>query len=225
MVDKSALLKRHEFFREMPASAIARLAAHSRVLSFAEGERIFKKGDEGFGLLAVIAGLVRISVPSDAGAELTLRLIGTDEVFGEISLLDGKPRTADATAMTASQLLFLERRDFLATLTEEPSAALILLRVVSDRLRRTSQQLEQVSFGSTSSRLARAILSIAKADMSAASPPSIGMSQRKIGNLIGLSRESTNRHLRGWQRTGVIDLARGRLVILNRRALERLAEE
>lgn len=226
MVDKSALLQNHEFFREMPASAIAQLAAHSRVLTFVEGKRIFSKGDDGFGLFAVISGLVRISVPSEGATELTLRLIGADEVFGEISLLDGEPRTADATSMAASQLLFLERRDFLATLMAEPSAALVLLRVVSARLRRTSRQLEQASFGPMSRRLAQAVLSMGRvAGKSGSSPAVITMSQRSIGNLVGLSRESTNRYLRAWETDGIIAIVRGGLSIRDWIALAKLAED
>jgi CRP-like cAMP-binding protein len=226
IVDKSALLNRHEFFRDMPASAIARFTAHARVLAFASGQRIFSKGDDGFGLLAVISGMVRISVQSDGATELTLNLIGPNEVFGEIALLDGQPRTADATAMTACRVLLLERRDFLSTLMAEPSAALTLLKVVGGRLRRTSQQLEQASFGPMSSRLAQAVLSLGKVASPSGAPPAlIRMSQRQIGNLIGLSRESTNRYLRAWQRAGVIDLHQGGFSILDRNALAKLAAE
>lgn len=220
--DKSKLLAQHDFFRDMPAATIAALTAHARVLTFDKGELIFAQGDEGFGLLAVMSGTVRISVSSDGATELTLRLIGADEVFGEIALLDGQPRTADATAMTACRLLLLERRDFLATLMAEPSAALSLLKVVSTRLRRTSRQLEQASFGPMSSRLAQAILSIGR---TGGPQGPIRMSQRQIGNLIGLSRESTNRYLRAWHRAGVLDLESGAVTIRDWKTLARFAAE
>ena len=224
--EKSALLTRHEFFRDMPASAIARFVVHARVLAFVKGERIFSMGDEGFGLLAVISGLVRISVPSESDTELTLNMIGANEVFGEISLLDGLPRSADATAMSDCRLLLLERRDFMSTLMAEPSAALTLLKVVSGRLRRTSHRLAETSFGPMSSRLAQAILSVGKlAEPRADQRPHIKMSQREIGNLVGLSRESTNRHLRTWERAGLVELHPGGLSILDWGALEKLADE
>ena len=167
--DKSNLINQHEFFREMPASTRATLAARARVLTFGEGDRIFAKGDDGFGLLAVMSGTVRISVSSDGAT---------------------------------------------------------VLKVVSTRLRRTSQQLEQASFGPMSSRLAQAILSIGRAGAPTGVPQGpIKMSQRQIGNLIGLSRESTNRYLRAWQRAGVIDLGPGAVSIRDWKTLERFAAE
>ena len=224
--EKSALLMRHEFFRDMPPSVIARFVAHARVMTFVKAERIFSMGDEGFGLLAVISGLVRISVPSESDTELTLNIIGANEIFGEIALLDGLPRSADATALSDCRLLLLERRDFLSTLMAEPSAALTLLKVVSSRLRRTSHRLAEASFGPMSSRLAQALLSVGKmADSSDGQKPHIRMSQREIGNLVGLSRESTNRYLRTWQRAGLVDLHPGGLSIQDWNALEKLAAD
>lgn len=222
--DKAALLTRHDFFRDLPATTIRRLSAHARVISFAAGARIFCKGDDGNGLMAVFSGHVRISVASEKDAELMLNLVGPGEVFGEISLLDGLPRTADATAMSRCRLLHLERRDFLAALLDEPSAALILLKVVSGRLRKTSQQLEQSSFGLMSSQLAQTLVSLAaRTRAENASAATIRMSQKAIGNMIGLSRETTNRYLRAWHNAGVIALERGGLTILDSEALARLS--
>lgn len=220
--DKPNLLQRHEFFAEMSAPTIAKLAGRTRMMTVPRGERIFSKGDAGTGLLAVLSGLVRISVPSEGATELTLRLVAAGEVFGEIALLDGLPRTAHATAATASRLLLLERRDLLAVLMADPAAAVTLLRVVSARLRRTSEQLEQASFGPMASRLAQALLAIARAGPGG--DQAIRMSQREIGNLIGLSRESTNRHLRAWHRKGLIELQSGAVVIRDRAAFLTLAD-
>jgi CRP/FNR family transcriptional regulator, cyclic AMP receptor protein len=226
VLDKPYLLKQHEFFADMPAPTIAKLAARLRILSFRQGERIFSKGDAGAGLLAVLSGLVRISVPSEGKTELTLRLIEANEVFGEVSLLDGQPRTADATAAMPCRLLSLERRDLLAVLLSDPAAAVTLLRVVSLRLRRTSEQLQQASFGPMSSRLAQALLAVARASPGdSASAGRICMSQREIGNLVGLSRETTNRHLRAWRRSGIIALHDGAVVICDAKALAALGSE
>lgn len=222
--DKTSLLSRHEFFADLPDATIARLAARLRVVKVGEGDRIFSKGDPGASLMAVVSGLVRISVPSEGATELTLRLIASNEVFGEISLLDGQPRTAHATAATDCHLLLLERRDLLAVLMAEPAAAITLLKVVSTRLRRTSQQLEEASFGPMSTRLAQALLAMSRAGAGAdgtAAP--IRMSQREIGNLVGLSRETTNRHLRAWQRAGILGLQAGALVIRDGAALAKIA--
>ena len=219
------ILRGHDFFKTMPQSAIARLVSHARVQAYPRGSRIFAKGDAGHGLMAVIAGVVRISVPSDGETELTLNLVGPNGIFGEIALLDGEPRTADATAMTACRLLLLERRDFIATLTDEPSAALALLKILSFRLRHTSRQLEQASFTPASQRLAQALLTLdraAKGDQG--HDGRIRLPQRQIGNMIGLSRETTNRYLRAWHHSKVVALEPGGVRIVEPAALEALAQ-
>lgn len=224
MKESSAdILRGHDFFKTMPPSAIARFVSHARIQSYPRGTRIFAKGDAGHGLMAVIAGVVRISVPSEGETELTLNLVGPNGIFGEIALLDGEPRTADATAMTACRLLLLERRDFIATLADEPSAALALLKILSFRLRQTSRQLEQASFTPASQRLAQAVLTLGRAAEGDDQEGRIRLPQREIGNMIGLSRETTNRYLRAWHHSGMVALEPGGLRIVKPATLEALA--
>ena len=139
--DKRAILGDHEFFRGLPLAIVHRLASHAHQVHYPPGRRIFSKGDAGQGLLAVLSGVVKISVPSEDGKEIVLNLIGPNEIFGEIALLDGGPRTADATALSQCELLLLDRRDVLPILMEEPAVSIKLLEVVSWRLRRTSKHV------------------------------------------------------------------------------------
>ena len=92
--NERAILARHAFFQDASPGMVDRLAARARRATYAPGQAIFRKGDAGLGLFAVLSGLVRISLPSENGRELVLRLIGPNEVFGEIALLDGGQRTA-----------------------------------------------------------------------------------------------------------------------------------
>ena len=139
-----------------------RLATRARRATYAPGQAIFRKGDAGLGLFAVLSGLVRISLPSENGRELVLRLIGPNEVFGEIALLDGGQRTADASAAANCHLLFLDRRDFLAALADEPGFGIKLLAFLCRRLRQTSEQVEDLTFADPSIRLAKALLQLAE---------------------------------------------------------------
>jgi CRP/FNR family cyclic AMP-dependent transcriptional regulator len=212
--DKRAILGNHEFFRGLPLSIIQRLASHARQSHCPGGKRIFSKGDEGHGLLAVLSGVVKISVPSEDGKEIVLNLIGANEIFGEIALLDGGPRTADATALGDCELLLLDRRDFLPIVMEEPALSTKLLEVLSARLRRTSQQVEDISFGGLPARLAKALLRLAELQGTRSSPrPRVTITQRELGQTIGLSRERTNWYLRDWEKAGYISLEKGGCVI------------
>lgn len=225
ILTKQAILTNHEFFRDLSPAIMQRLVSHARVVSYPSGRSIFHKGDDGHGLLAVLSGVVKISAPSDDGKEIVLNLIGPNEVFGEIALLDGQPRTADATALTACELVFLDRRDFLPILTAEPAVAIKLLEIVSRRLRRTSKQVEDITFVDVTARLAKALLQLAAAQDATGPQPRIQITQKELGATIGLSRESTNRHLREWEEKGYIALEKGACVIKNRDRLLRLAGE
>jgi CRP/FNR family transcriptional regulator, cyclic AMP receptor protein len=205
------VLARHEFFRDLPEAVLSGLSARSRRLDLPAGRVIFAKGDEGLGLLAVLRGLVQISVPSAEGREIVLNLIHPGQIFGEVALLDGLPRTADAKALRDTELLVLDRRDFLTALLHAPEAALKLLEVVSRRLRRTSEQVEALGFESPGVRLAKTLLKLAEASRSC--PPRVIMTQRELGQAVGLSRESTNKHLRRWERAGAIELFQGGLTV------------
>jgi CRP/FNR family transcriptional regulator, cyclic AMP receptor protein len=221
---KLATLRRHEFFRSVPEEITARLAAHAREVSFRPGQRIFNRGDEGHGLLAVLSGTVKISIQSERGQEIVLNLIGPNEVFGEIALLDGGTRTADATAVTRCQLVSLDRRDFVAVLTSEPLLAVKLLEVVSGRIRRTSQQVEDLTFADLPTRLARVLLRLAEVQGTAeGSARRLAITQQELGRMTGHSRESINRELRDWQERGLVALEKAACTLKNLEGLERIA--
>src|SRR5207302_11486347 len=122
------------------------LASYARSRKVAGGTTLFAKGDPGTALFAVGTGTVKITVPSIDGREAMFNLLHAGEIFGEIALLDGRPRTADAVAMTDCELMVIERRDFLAFMHSEPSVAFRLIELLCARLRFASRHLEQVVF-------------------------------------------------------------------------------
>jgi CRP/FNR family cyclic AMP-dependent transcriptional regulator len=220
--DKRAVLARHELFRDAPQAVIERLALRARFLTFRCGQHIFRRGDESHGLLAVVSGYVRISTASPEGqSELVMNLIGPNGVFGEIALLDDGPRTADAIAATRCCLLLLERRDLLPLLNDFPILAVRLLAILSERLRRTSQQLSDHAFVCAEQRLAKALLTLA--GNASSNGVRVLITQRGLGHMAGLSREGTNRHLSIWQRKGYVVLAPGACTIRDWEALQRIA--
>jgi len=119
---------------------------------------IFVKGAPGQSMMAILQGRVRISVPSSEGREAVFKIMGEGEIFGEIALLDGKERTADAVAITACELLVVERRAFLPVLRRRPELCIRLLELLCERLRRTDQQVEDLLIRHFENRLARTLL-------------------------------------------------------------------
>jgi CRP/FNR family cyclic AMP-dependent transcriptional regulator len=224
VLDKRAVLARHQFFQGVATEIVDRLASRARLTSEPEGRVLFRKGDPGTGLLAVISGIVRISVPSGEGSEIVLNLVSNGQIFGEISLLDGGPRTADAVTASKCQLLILDRRDFVGVLHDHPSFAVRLLGLICTRLRQTSEQVEDMTFASPETRLAKALLRLADVQgVGTAEEPLVSITQKALGWTIGLSRESTNKCLREWEEAGYVGLGKGTCLIRDRVALNRFA--
>lgn len=196
-------------------------------MELAGNQVLFLKGDEGDALYGVLGGRIRISSGDADGKEIILNIIDPGDIFGEIALLDGKPRTADASAMAPSQLLRVQRSDFLGLMAAEPRLTQHLMEMVCDRIRKTSEMLEDSAFLDLPARLAKRLLSLAKyygeADTDTAIT-GIQISQAELGQLMGTSRESINKHLQFWRSRDWITLGRGRVTINQPAALQNLIE-
>jgi CRP-like cAMP-binding protein len=225
--DARRLLGECSLFRHLDAQERSALTQRVKLRQFAPGETIFLMGSPGQSMMAVISGKVRISIPSPEGKEIVLALLVQGDVFGEIALLDGKERTADARAVTACEIAILERREVLPFLHEHADACLRLVELLCDRLRRTDQQIAEVALLPVSARLAKTLLRLAKADRRPA-PGRVGVlipvSQRELGNMVGATRESVNKCLRDWQRERFVRVDEGNVILLNEPALEEMAD-
>jgi CRP-like cAMP-binding protein len=202
------------------------LLARVGVRSFDAGETIFTKGSPGTQMMAVLRGSVRISVNSVDGRGIVLAILHPGEVFGEIALLDGKDRTADAVAMTACSIAVLARRDILDFLERYPAGWSYVVSVLCDRLRKTDEHLAEVALLQIPVRLAKALLRVMADDPQAKLHKVYRMRllQRELGELIGVTRESVNKCLHSWQRDGILLIEKGQITITDREALEELAE-
>lgn len=219
--EKLLLLRNHHFFCELPPAVLERLGAYMKRRSAAKNSIIFEKGDPGTGLIGVLAGAVKISVGSSEGREVVLNIIREGEVFGEIALLDGRSRTADAAAMTDCELVVIERREFVTFLRGEPDVMLKLIEILCERLRRTSDQVQDVTFLNLSVRLAKTLIGLTANTAAAGQKGTVRITQREIGQIVGRSRESINIQLRAWARRGWVRLERGSVTVL---AADKLAE-
>jgi CRP/FNR family transcriptional regulator, cyclic AMP receptor protein len=113
------------------------------------------KDDPGSSLFAIRKGTAKMTVPSADGHEVVVNLVTEGDIFGEIALLDGRPRAADAVAISDGEMFVIERRDFLPLVREEPEMAIKLIEILRERLRQTTQQVEGVIFLHLPGRLAR----------------------------------------------------------------------
>jgi len=176
-------------------------------------------------MMAVLRGTLKMRAISPEGKEIVFNIMNPGDCFGEIALLDGEERSADAIAMSDCELLVLNRRDFMPILEKRADICMILLRTLCQRLRQTSEQVEDVLFRHLESRVAKALLHLAESaglHRVQSLAVDLHLSQRELGSIAGGSRESVNKILQSWHKAGWIDLGKGTIVIRDLAAIERL---
>jgi CRP/FNR family transcriptional regulator, cyclic AMP receptor protein len=220
--DKRRILERHFLLGKLSPSEIEALVTYSRVERYPTGEEIYAKGSPGHSMMAVLSGTAKMSCVSAEGKEIVLNIINAGEIFGEIAVLDGGERSADAVAMTDCELLVMNRRTLIPFLENHADICLMLIKILCQRLRRTSEQVEDVLFRHLESRIAKALLQLAGRTGSGGRVLDLHLSQRELGNIVGSSRESINKQLQIWQRAGLIEVAKGAIVIRDASAIEML---
>jgi len=209
------LLGANPFFAGLGAEAVEAVASLCVTRSLAAGETLFLKGDEGDALYAVRRGQIRIATGSGTGRRLTLNILGSGDVFGEIALLDGRSRTADAVATEATELFMVLRRDFVRLLERRPAVAVRIIELLCERMRWMSERMEESVLLPLQARLARRLIALSD-DFGA----ELLVSQEELAVFVGATRESVNRQLQDWKRKGLVELGRSRIRLLDRDRLE-----
>jgi len=212
----STVLSRVPFFAGVPADELEKLASSLQRRTVRAGKAVFRQDDPGSSLYVIESGVVKVQRTSPEGKEVILTILGPGDFFGELALLDGEPRSADAVAKEDTALLVLERDDFLAFLDRAPAVATKLLAALSRRLRRTDQLVQDAAFLDVPARLARALLQLSESPEAAT-----GLTQSELAAMVGASRESVNRWLQFYRRRGLIESASGSIRVLQPEELRR----
>jgi len=219
-----AVLRKHPIFCDLDPEALDQLCRYAKHSSLKRGATIVSKGDPGNSLIAVISGTVKISVSSPDGRSAILNLIGPGETFGEVAVLDGLARTADATANTNCEIYVIDRRDFLPFVRSQPALAMKFIELLCTRLRWTSGQVEEVILQNLPGRLASALLRLTEKHKLAQGGRTIAITQQEISEMVGMTRESINKQLRAWATRNWVRLEHGAIVVLNPQMLRELTE-
>jgi CRP/FNR family transcriptional regulator, cyclic AMP receptor protein len=221
---KLAIVRKHPIFCDLDPDAFDQLCRYAKHTTLKRGATIFSKGDPGNSLLVVISGTVKISVSSAGGRSAILNLIGAGETFGEIAVLDGQDRTADATANADCELFVIDRREFLPFVRSHPALAMKFIELLCTRIRWTSDQVEQVILQNLPGRLASALIRLTEKHKLTPQGRSIAITQQEISEMVGMTRESINKQLRVWATRNWVRLEHGSIVVLQAEPLEALAE-
>ena len=214
--------RRRALFTSHPVLSCLSAAELEHVLGFVvarpygAGQVIFRKGDAGESMMLIVAGTVKVSAVGPDGREAVLAVLGEGEILGEMAILDNKPRSADATALERCEVLVLHQRDFLPFLERNPAVTVRLLAMISERLRRTSELLEDRMLRHLPGRLAKALLDLGKCGEAPCPPGTripLTVRQKVFASLLGTTRESLNKLLHAWEKEGLVRLERGSVVL------------
>ncbi len=221
---KLSVLRKHEIFSDLDNEALEQLGRYAKHTVLKRGATIFSKGDPGNSLYAVVSGTVKISISSPDGRNAILNLVGPGETFGEMSVLDGQTRSADATANNNCEIYVIDRRDFLPFMRNQPALSMKFIELLCERLRRTSDQVEQVILQDLPGRLASALLGLLERRKLEPESQTISITQQELSEMVGMTRESINKQLRAWAARGWVRLEHGAIVVLDAVTLRELAE-
>jgi CRP/FNR family cyclic AMP-dependent transcriptional regulator len=212
--DITDVLRRTDLFRSVPAGEIEAIVAAARLRTFRRGQVVFTTGDPGDSLLVVLSGRVKVVARSVDGDELTLAIVQPGSVFGELSVTDGGPRSADAETLEESRLLVVPREAVQDVCSRVPSVALALANSIAATLRRLTEEASDLVFLDLPRRVAKVLLA----------QPRDGdgiirqkMNQEQLAHQVGGSRQSVNIALRGFERRGWIEV-HGRAVTVKEAA-------
>jgi len=224
MMAIESFLRQVPLFRTLQKEDIESLSAAIGMQSVKRGDVLFRKGSEGTVLYIIKEGRIKIVLPSKDGSEVILAIFSETDFFGEMALLDGIPRSADAIALEDCELLVLNRADFLSFLMENENAMQSVLSSLSMRLRKTDDHLEDTCFLNISARFAKKLIELADTySNESESMPLIDLdlTQSDLASMIGATRESVNKEIRLLREKGLITTTGGKIRICNLERLKR----
>jgi CRP/FNR family cyclic AMP-dependent transcriptional regulator len=211
-----AQMARSPVFGALPAAALEGLARSMQRRLYRRGQVIFHQDDPGGAVYVIEQGCVKVVLSSLDGEELLLRVLGEGEIFGELALLDGRPRSATVIALEDTVAHVLERSAFLAFLRAHPEATLDLCRALAELIRRLTEQVEDLALFDVPRRLERKLLELAETH---GQPTPEGLridvrlTQSELASMIGTSRATVNACLATLEARGIIRREGQRIVL------------
>ncbi len=214
-----AALRQVTLFEGLDEAGLAQLASVARPREFDRGELLFVEGDVGDALLVLVSGSVTVFRTSAEGERAALNVLEPPEVLGEIALLDGAPRSASVEAMGPTVVLSLSRAEFFGLLRQQPTVLEPLLRQLGTMVRRLTEQAADHVFLDLAGRVAKVLIRLA----SPGSPPAVSITQSRLAEMCGGTRQSVNQVLGGFSQRGLVHLEGRRVLLTDVAGLRRRA--
>ncbi|MEL6341390.1 MAG: Crp/Fnr family transcriptional regulator [Myxococcota bacterium] len=211
------LLKRVSFFEGLDAVMLSELSSCLKPMDFAKDALVVSQDDPGDTMFIIERGRVKVVLYGETGREMILSMFRAGDVVGEMSLLDGQPRSANVIAVEESRLLSLSRRDFADLLKSQPAIALNVLEEMSIRLRRADDIIGNLALLDVYGRVARVLVHMAEREGENTDEGIVireRPTQQDLASMIGTSRETVSRVLSEFQRRGFLSM-QGKKILLS----------
>jgi CRP/FNR family cyclic AMP-dependent transcriptional regulator len=222
----AALLAKAPLFADLEPSELLRLGALARRRAYGKGDYIFHQGDAGDALFVLMDGRVKVATISEDGDEMILATLQPPDVFGELALIDGGPRSASIQTLEPTTALTLTRATLLDLVSRQPQVSEVLLRNLGMLVRRIIAQAGDLVFLDLHGRVAKLLLRLIEDPASHPSLPlslDLGMTQSDLAAMVGGSRQSVNQILHLFERRGYLRLEGHTLIVKDLEALRRRA--
>jgi CRP/FNR family transcriptional regulator, cyclic AMP receptor protein len=213
------------FIGRLEPTSLDSLMKRAQLRALAKGDTVYRRGDQGDSLMVIITGRLKIWNTTADAREVVLNFLGPGDINGEIAVLDGGPRTATATALEATEVMVLYRRDLMPVLEQQPEALVEVVQVLCEKLRAASEIVEDVQ-RTMRARVASGILRLARQHGKQTKDGivfDLKASQSDLGAYLGLSRENTSRQLGHLRDGGIITIAGTAITVRDMDALSELA--
>ncbi|MBI5216916.1 MAG: Crp/Fnr family transcriptional regulator [Ignavibacteriae bacterium] len=210
------ILRNVPIFGDIDQSELARIVHVGVRKKYKKGSIILLEEEAGAALFIIASGKIKIVRTDDEGREVILSILGENDFFGEMAILDGLARSATAVATTKTDLFMIHRQDFLKLLHEYPAVAISLLRELTSRLRKADAQIKNLSLKDANGRVANVIIQIAD-DIGKIRKGRVEIDelplQQDLANMAGTSRETISRMLHQFIKKGHVELQGNKLII------------
>ena len=211
----TAKLRAIPMFADLSAEDLETFAEMVQFRSYPKGAFVVNQNESGSTMYLLVSGRVKVSLASPDGKELALNYLEAPAHFGEMSLVDAEPRSADVIAVTEIELFSLDAKDLSSAIQLNPRLALSLIATLSRRLRHTIARLEDMAFHDATHRVMRVILNVATASYETRGVPVIqGLTHYDIATLAGTSRETASRIISMLAKEGVV-ATKGRKIVVD----------
>lgn len=223
-MEAKKFLRNVPLFSDFSEEELEKLLAISKEKTYPKDSIIFQRDEIGNFFFLICSGKVKVIIETEEGKEGILSILYPKEFFGEMSLLDGEPRSASIVALEETSVILINRDDFLNLLYKHPEIALKILKTLSLRLRKANRQIETLMFLDAPGRIARTLIDIAEEKGKKVENGiciDLEFTRQELGNLIGVSRETTIRVLKGFEEEGILSIERNHIIIKDMEKLKK----